>query len=556
MYGAHVNGYCCKRAMTAEEAFGILQEAAASISILPRRGLPRLGTGCASHHKRIIDIRLAEIVTFFLLLLYPSCVIFIRYVLATSGKDRKQVEKEKKIEKVLAGVDMTRGNPYVLLLKFSSLMLIGNVFQQFYNMVDSIVVGNFVGEKALAAVGTGFPIMFMLVSLFLGIGIGATILISQFYGAKDNASVAQTVDTMYTASMVVSIPLTVIGVLVSRPLLTLINVPDDGTLDMAVQYLVIIFIGMLPQFGFNVNLGILQGLGDSKTSLLFLIVANIANIGLDLLFTLVFHWGVIGVAVATVMAQFIAWIYGIIYINRHYTLFRIRPFGFSFRKDLFCRALKLGLPSSVQNMLFSIGAIVFQRLVNGYGSDFIAGFNGANKIDTFAFMPLQSFANASTTFTGQNVGAKDVGRIKRGVTAALVISCAACVIICALIYPLSDFFMKLFNDKPAVVESGVLYLRSVLPFYPLLALLFIYSGALRGTGETMVPMIASFIALWFARVPSAYLIADRFGRNFIYFSYPIGWVIGSAVVAAAYYSGRWERKVFKFQPAHAPATEG
>lgn len=446
------------------------------------------------------------------------------------------------------GVDMTKGNPYKLILKFSSLLLIGNIFQQLYNMVDSIVVGNFVGEKALAAVGTGFPIMFMLYALFLGVGTGATILISQFFGARDMKNLSDTVDTLSTFATAASLPLTILGIVIARPLLRLINVPDDGTLDMAVTYLIIIFIGQIASFGFNINMGILQGLGDSKSSLYFLIVANVVNIGLDLLFTIVFRWGVAGAAIATIVAQFIAWIFGVYYINRHYTIFRIKPFGFRFRKDLFFRAIKLGMPAGIQNMLFSVGAIVFQRLVNGYGTDFMAGFNGANKIDTFAFMPLESFSVAATTYTGQNVGARNLERIKKGVTASLVISAVTCVVICAALYPLSGACMHLFSPKAEVIEAGVLYLHSVLPFYVLLALLFIYSSVLRGTGETLIPMIASFIALWFARIPSAYLIAAKFGRDYIYYSFALAWAIGTAIVAASYYSGRWKRRVLERQP--------
>ena len=192
-------------------------------------------------------------------------------------------------------MDMTSGNPYKLILIFSLPLLVGNIFQQLYNMVDSIVVGNVVGEKALAAVSTGFPIIFGLSSLFMGIGMGATVMISQFYGAKDLESIRHTVNTMYTALIVASIPLTIVGVLLSDPLLRLMQVPDDGTLEMARTYMIVIFIGIIGNLGFNLNAGILQGFGDSRTSLLFLLIATIINIVLDLLFAAAMGMGVFGV---------------------------------------------------------------------------------------------------------------------------------------------------------------------------------------------------------------------------------------------------------------------
>ena len=201
------------------------------------------------------------------------------------------------MKKSLSGVtDMTLGSPYKLIFAFSIPLLIGNIFEQLYNMVDSIVVGNFIGEKALAAVGTAFPIIFMMSSLFMGVGIGATIMISQFYGAKDIENIQNTVNTIYSAMMIGTVPLSLIGVFCSDPLLRIIKVPNDGTFEMAKIYLIVIFIGLIGNFGFNINAGILQGLGDSRTSLLFLMVATVMNIVLDFVFTLVFGWGVFGVA--------------------------------------------------------------------------------------------------------------------------------------------------------------------------------------------------------------------------------------------------------------------
>lgn len=441
-----------------------------------------------------------------------------------------------------AGItDMTSGNPYRLILLFTAPLLLGNVFQQLYNMVDSMVVGNFIGEQALAAVGTGFPIIFMLSSLFMGLSVGATIMISQYYGAKDMENVRGTINTIYTATMVGIVPLTVIGILSSEPLLRLMNVPDDGTLEMAKIYMLVIFIGMIGNLGFNINAGILQGFGDSRTSLLFLAVAAIINIVLDLVFTFC-GMGVFGVALATIIAQVSSWLFGVYFINKHYTFLHISLFKFQFNRSLFNKAIRLGVPSGIQQALFSVGIMAMQALVNSYGSSFIAGFNGSNKIDTFVFLPIQSISSAVTTYVGQNVGAARLDRVKRGTKAGLVLGVCGSLLISGLVYPLSALLMRMFSQSPDVISAGVSYLHSLLPFYFLCAVLFILSAVLRGAGSMVVPMAASLISLWIARIPIAYWIAGQFGKDFIYYSYPVSWALGVVIVLIYYLQGGWKKK--------------
>ncbi|MBB5266179.1 putative MATE family efflux protein [Catenibacillus scindens] len=439
-------------------------------------------------------------------------------------------------------MDMTTGNPYKLIFVFSIPLLIGNILQQFYNMVDSIVVGNIVGAKALAAVGTGFPVIFMLSSLFMGIGNGATVMVSQFFGAKDFKNLQRTVTTIYKAMLIAIVPLSVVGIIISRPLLTLMQVPDDGTLDMAVTYMIVIFVGLIGSMGYNINAGILQGLGDSRTSLIFLAVATVINVVLDVSFTAVIRMGVFGVALATIIAQLCSWLFGIFYIQRKYSIIKINFRHLEFDRDLFRQALRLGVPSGIQQMCFSIGIMVMQALVNGYGSIFMAGFNGANKIDSFAFMPVQSYSIAVTTYTGQNIGAKLFDRVKKGTNAALVLAVVTCIIIGGILYPFSSQLMRMFSSDPGVLESGVWYLHSVLPFYILLGASFIYSSTLKGAGEMMIPLISSIIGLWVVRVPAAYLLAHFLGKEYIYFSYAIGWLFGFIIPYVAYRRGKWKDK--------------
>lgn len=444
-------------------------------------------------------------------------------------------ENENKLQ------NMTEGSPMRLIFAFAVPMLIGNIFQQLYNMVDSIVVGRFVSKIALAAVGTGFPIIFMTVSMFIGLGLGATILISQFYGAGDIENVKRTSKTIYTAMIVGAIPISVLGIFLSEPLLNLIHVPAD-TLPLAKQYMIIIFVGLIGSIGFNINAGILQGLGDSKSSLLFLAIACIVNIVLDLVFVINFNLGVAGVAYATIIAQFLSWIFGLVYMRKKYDFLNFSLLKFEFDMALFKKILKLGIPSGVQNTLFSLGIMSIQSLVNSYGSDFMAGFNAANKIDTFAFMPIQSFANAVTTYVGQNIGAGRMDRVHKGAVSTVAISIVSSVVIGAIIVPLGPMIMKLFNPDPLVVEAGMVYLKTVVPFFALLALVFVLSSVMRGAGEAVIPMVGSITALWLGRIPAAYLLATYLGRDYMFYSYAIGWVLWLIVALPYYMTGKWKLK--------------
>ncbi len=435
---------------------------------------------------------------------------------------------------------MIEGNPFKLIFAFALPMLIGNVLQQLYNMVDSIVVGNYVGKIALAAVGTGFPIIFLMASLFIGIGIGATILISQYIGAGDINNVTKTSQTIYTAMILCSIPMSIIGIIFCEPILLLINTPAD-VMPMAKQYMVIIFAGMIGSFGYNINAGILQGFGDSKSSLLFLAIATIINIVLDLLFVVVFKWAVPGVAIATVIAQTFSWIFGIIYMKKKYDVLNFSIIKFYFDKEIFKKILKLGLPTGIQQALFSVGIMSLQSLVNSYGSDFMAGFNAANKIDTFAFMPIQSFANAVTTFTGQNIGAGRMDRVHQGTIAATIMSLAICVL-ALIIIPLGPFILRMFNSDPAVIDAGMIYLSNVMPLFILLAIVFTLNAVIRGAGESIIPMIGSLASIWAGRIPAAYYIAANIGKEYLFYSYGVGWVLWLLISGPYYLSGKWKAK--------------
>jgi putative MATE family efflux protein len=307
----------------------------------------------------------------------------------------------------------------------------------------------------------------------------------------------------------------------------------------------IIFLGTLASFGYNINSGILQGLGDSRKPLLFLAISAIINIILDLVFVIVFHWDVAGVAWATILAQLFSFLYSIHYINSRGGYFRITYKNLNFDWDILKESIRIGLPAGIQNLLFSLASMTLQGLINSYGEKFIAGYNGANKIDAFAFLPLVSFSVAITTYVGQNVGARRMDRVNKGVKSALLLSVVISILLAVVLLPSAGLLMRLFTQDHEVIQAGVEYLYRVLPFYMMLGAIFILNGALRGAGEAFVPMVGSLISMWLARVPAAYILARYFGGSNLYFSYPIGWFMGIIIVIVYYLKGPWKRKAIE-----------
>lgn len=441
--------------------------------------------------------------------------------------------------------DMTTGSPVKHIIKFSLPLLGGNVLQQMYNIVDSIVVGNFAGKESLAAVGNSFIINFLLISLFMGIGMGATILISQFFGAKDNEKVKATVETMYIAMIFGSIVVSIIGIIFAKPILRLMNTPDGVIFDLSVTYLRTLFIGTIASFGFNVNSSILQGIGDSKSSLLFLTIATVVNIILDLLFVAVFKMGVFGVALATIIAQLVAFIYSIIHINTKNPLLHITfPHKMKFNKLIMIRSIKLGLPAGIQNMLFCLGTMVLQRLVNGYGAGFMAGYSAVNKVDTFAFLPINSLSTAITTYAGQNIGAGDVKRVKSGVKSTCFISCGLCLVISSIVFILGKYVLMAFSRDPEILTTGIEFLHRLMPPYFILSIIFILNSAMRGAGASILPLISSMISLLLARVPAAYILDHFWGKYNMFWCFAVGWIVGLLITLPYYLSDKWIKKEY------------
>lgn len=435
---------------------------------------------------------------------------------------------------------MTEGRPSRLIVRFSLPLLAGNILQQMYNLVDSLVVGNFVGKEALAAVGSTFILGFLITSLFSGLGLGMTIIISRCYGAGNRDKVRSTIDTSYVTALVGAIPVTILGLLATRPLLHLVNTPAGATMEMSAAYLSIIFIGMIGTFGYNLNAGILQGLGDSVSSLVFLAVATALNIGLDLLFVAVFGWGVAGVAWATIISQMVSFILGAFFIVRKLRLTTLRIRDLRFEPVILAESVHIGLPNGVLNILFSLGNMAIQRLINGHGPTFMAAYSISGRLDSLAFMPIASFSSAVITFTGQNVGAGKLDRVRYGFRATHLMSGAVCLAVSLAVTLSSYFLMSLFTRDLEVIEIGVGVLRRVMPTYVLLSVLFITSSVLRGAGDIAWPFAAQLVSFLFVRISSAYLFDHFFGKGEIAWCYGLGWVFGVLIAVPRYLSGKWK----------------
>lgn len=438
--------------------------------------------------------------------------------------------------------DLTQGNEIKLIFYFSLPMLIGNIFQQLYNTVDSIIVGKFIGKDALAAVGASFPIIFLLVSLVMGISMGFTVLIAQYYGAKELGNVKKTIHTGFIFLFIASLSLTVIGLLVSGPILRLLKTPSEIFVS-ARNYLNIIFLGMLVMFGYNSLSAILRGLGDSKTPLYFLIISTIANIILDLLFVIVFRWGVEGAAWATVIAQGVSFVLAFLYLNRSHELFRLDLKKLTFDREIFFLSFKIGLPSGIQQMLVATGAMALTRIVNSFGTDTIAAFTAAGRIDSFASMPAMNLSAALSAFVGQNLGAEKPERVKKGYLAALFISLLFSLTTTAVVFLFGPALIGLFNSDPGVITIGAQYLRIVGVFYIIFSTMFVTNGALRGAGRTIIPMFSTVLSLWLIRVPVSSYLASRIGTDGIWWGVPAGWTMGALLSLGYFSTGKWKQRI-------------
>lgn len=438
--------------------------------------------------------------------------------------------------------DLTVGKEAKVIIQFALPMVFGNIFQQLYNVVDSIVIGNYIGKEALAAVGASFPILFLLISLVIGLGSGFTIIISQYFGSKNLEKVKRTIDTTYIILFFASIIVSILGIIFSGPIFRLTDLPVEILPD-AKLYLNIYFSGMVFFFGFSGTSAILRGLGDSKTPLYFLILSTITNIILDLLFVIVFKWGIAGVAVATVISQALAFIIAICYLNRNHEIVNVSVRKFVFDRGILKTSIRIGLPSGLQQTFVALGFIALYGIVNQFGTTTIAAYSVATRIDSFALMLAMNFAAALAAFVGQNIGANKPQRVKNGLRITWFITSGISISISILVTLFGENLMRLFTPDQNVISIGKNYLVIVSSFYILFSTLFVVNAVLRGAGDTLIPMFNTLIALWIIRVPASYFLAEKIGVDGIWWAIPLGWVAGTILSLLYYFSGKWKTKV-------------
>lgn len=424
-------------------------------------------------------------------------------------------------------IDLTTGNPTKQMIRFTIPLFIGNIFQQLYNVIDSIIIGRFVNEEALAAVGATFAITTFITSLLIGLCMGAGILFSQFFGAKEWDKLKEAISTAFIFIMGLTLLLTLLTFFNTAAILRAFQMPES-TFTYGKSYLEIIFLGLLASSLYNFFAFLLRAVGDSKTPLYFLVVACFVNIVLDLLFVVVFQWHVIGAAVATLISQIISALLcaGFSYYKLTFIPKKWQDWTFSW--DALQQIAQYSLLTSIQQAVMNFGILLVQGFVNGFGAATMAGFAIAVKIDAFAYLPVQDFGNAFGTFVAQNKGAKHPQRILTGFKAALKINLLFCVIISSVVLLLKKPLISLFivaNHTSSVLAIGSHYLNIVAPFYFFIGLLFLFYGFYRGLGKMTISIQLTFVSLGLRVVLAYFLSKTTLGFSGICWSIPVGWLI-------------------------------
>ena len=437
--------------------------------------------------------------------------------------------------------DLTYGREGLLIFKFAIPMVIGNIFQQLYNIIDSIIVGKTLGDQALAAVGASFPIFYTLIAFVIGIGSGATVVIGQYFGAKNYENVKKTIGTLFVFIFVASIGLSAIGILYAEEIFTLLSVGGD-VMPEAVSYFSVYMSGLLIYFALNSTASILRGLGDSRTPLLFFTIATIANILLDLLFILVFEWGIEGAALATIVAQGGTFLAAIFILKRRQHLLQFNRKSLIFDRAIFKKSLAIGLPTGFQQEFVALGMMDLIRIINNFETPVLAAYTAASRIDALASMPAMNLASALSAFVGQNIGAGKIKRIRKGLRATLLMTWSISLAVMLIVILQGENLMSLFTNSQEVINYGKKYLIIVSSFYPVFASMFTMHGALRGAGDTLIPMFITLISLWLVRIPLATWFSDLMGPSGIWWAIPCGWTIGLIGTLTYYLTGKWKTK--------------
>ncbi|MBQ8612004.1 MAG: MATE family efflux transporter [Oscillospiraceae bacterium] len=453
-------------------------------------------------------------------------------------------------KKLFEPTDMTIGSPWKSIVMFTIPMLIGNIAQQLYNTVDSIVVGRYVGDNALAAVGSAGPLFNMLLVLFVGISAGVGIMVSQYFGAKDREKLSRTIGTSITLTALVSLVMMVGAPFIVKPMLRMLNTPA-AILQDCTDYLIILMIGIAGLAFYNILSGILRGMGDSFSALLYLLVATALNIALDVLFVAKFNMGVAGVSVATVIAQMVSSALCLWKLMHMRSVFDLGKKELVMSKPLIKEIIRLGLPSGLTQAIFSSAMIIVQSLTNSFGEQFIAANVIVMRVDGFAMMPNFSFGTALTTYAGQNVGARRLDRVRQGAKQGTLIAVGCSTAITGAILLFGKGLMSIFTETASLVDMSYYMMCILAVGYIAVAVTQSLSGVMRGAGDTLTPMWISLITTVAIRVPVAYGISFLtrtaelpYGRSeCIQISLLFSWLMGAVLTAIFYKRGAWKKRV-------------
>ena len=445
------------------------------------------------------------------------------------------------MDKRKGNTDLTEGKVWKVIVRFALPLLVGNLLQQFYNITDSIIVGQFLGKEALAAVSASFFIYYFIISLVIGVGSGTTVVISQLFGAKQYQKVQLAFSSFFIFMLVGGIILSIAGIIFAEPVFRLTNTPEE-VIPQAVAYFRIYIGGTFLFVTFNSIISILRGVGESVRPMLFILITTVLNIAFDLLFILVFKWGIEGAARATVVSQGIGMCIALAYVNNTHPLLSIKKQDMLFDWKLFKESLKIGLPTSVQQCAIALGLIALLGIVNSFGTNTLTAYGAAGKIDTIITQAILTLSGALAAFCGQNIGAGRLDRVKKGVQFTMYTNVALGLLTFAAVYLFGNEMMRIFTKDIDVVAIGKEYLLIIGGFFIVHGALNVYNGALRGAGNTLFPMITSLVCLWLIRIPLAYYLSSWLGRNGIWWAIGISITIGLIVTFVYYKMGFWKRR--------------
>lgn len=430
---------------------------------------------------------------------------------------------------------MTKGNPTQLILMFALPMLIGNIFQQFYSMADTIVVGNTIGVQALAAVGATGGISFFVLGFIMGLSNGFSVIVSHKFGSNDEEGVRHSVGMSIILGAIFTVIVTIISVVGVRWLLEFMKTPSD-IIDQSYDYIVVIFAGIFACISYNMISSILRALGDSKTPLIFLIVASVLNVILDLFFIINVKMGVEGAAYATVIAQFVSFLLCMVYTKKRYPILHLNKSHFKWDSDLANRLLKVGVPSAMSSSITALGVMVLQGTINELGSDVVAAFTAGTKVEQFFTMPTMTIGMAMATFAGQNLGAKRLDRVSAGVKSSVILVVAYSILGGLALVFFGSHITQLFvsGDSSHVIAYAQQYLNIIAIFCWVLGLLFIFRSTIQGLGNGFVPMMSGVMEL-VMRVLAAIILSKLFQFTGICLASPIAWIGADFLLIPSYF---------------------